>query len=362
MDLRATRVEINIAQFQQNLLALKNIVQQRPLCLAVKGNAYGHGLTSIVEYAKDIVDIFAVATVGEGIKLRDSGVTHPIFVMSAHLECEIPLLCQYRLIPFVSHPNFLQQYQYWSEYYKIILPIHIKVDTGMGRAGAMPNEILSLSQQISLYPNLLLEGICTHFAMADDIDDSFTNQQINLFQEIVTTLQQHGITPPLVHATNTAGIMHYPSSYFTLVRAGIGAYGYNTSYKEIQPILSFKSKITIVKIIPKGHGVSYGGSWVAKKDTTVGVIPVGYADGYMRSLSNKANVIIDGMLCPVIGKICMDQIVVELPNFEKNWLETDVLLFGNQQGLTASTVAEWADTIVYEVLTSISERVPRIYI
>lgn len=361
MDLRATRVEINISQFHHNLLVFKKMIGDKPLCLAIKGNAYGHGLVSMAFHAQEFVDVFGVATVGEGIKLRENGITQAIFVMSSHVENEIPLLCQYKLTPFVSHGVYIDKYQYWAEYYQMMFPIHLKIDTGMGRSGVMPDNALFIAQKILDSPNLILEGLCTHFAMADESESIYTSQQLQIFQKIIDTLQLNGISPPLIHAANTAGIINFRESHFTLARLGIGAYGY-ANHEEIAPVLSFKSKITIVKTIPKGYTVSYGCTWTAQKTTTIGIIPVGYADGYQRSLSNKAKVMIKGQLYPIIGVVCMDQIMVELPNNSQLWLEEDVLLYGNDSYLNADTVARWANTISYELLVSIAERVPRIYL
>ncbi len=359
MDLRATRAEISIKNFKNNLNFFKHKIENRPLCLAVKANSYGHGLIQMAKHAKDIVGFLAVSSVNEGVRLRESGITLPVFVMLAHIKSEIPIICKYNLTPFVSHGEFLEQYQECAEYHGIKLNIHIKVDTGMGRAGLMPKEVLDVAKKVLTYKNLNLEGLCTHFASADD-NKLFTNKQISVFKSVIDELQQNNISPKYIHAANSWGIMHYPDSYFTLARVGIGAYGY-VDNQNIKPVMSFKSKVTIEKIIPKGHGVSYGCTWVAKEDTKIGIVPVGYGDGYMRCLSGKSKVLIDGKLYPVLGRVCMDQIVVALPK-DQNCLEKDVVLFGDHKELNAQTLAELSGTISYEILTSISDRVPRLYI
>lgn len=359
MDLRATRAEINISQFKKNLTVFKNTIgKDKQLCLAVKGNAYGHGLIAMSYHAQGLVDVLAVATVQEGVSIREEGITLPIFVLSSHLEKEISILCRYHLIPMVSHGAFLEQYQYWASYYKMSLPLHLKVDTGMGRAGVMPTEALALAQKINSYPNLSLEGLCTHFATADS-DTAFTHKQITLFNQIIQEFREHEINPPSIHAANSAGVLSSSESHFTLVRVGIGAYGYG-DHPDLKPVMSLKSKILLEKIIPQGHPVSYDCTWIAPKDTKIGIVPVGYADGYFRALSNKAKVMIDGVLYPVLGKICMDQIVVALP-IDGSYLEKDVYLYGDRPDLNAETLAEWAGTISYEIITAVSERVPRIY-
>ncbi len=359
MDLRATRAEINIKNFKNNLAFFKNRLTDCSLCLVVKANAYGHGLVGIAEYAKDSVDMLAVASVNEGVRLRKAGIMLPIFVMSAHIESEIPTICEYNLIPFVSHNRHLDQYQKYAKQYNIKLPLHIKVDTGMGRAGIMPNEVLDVAKKILSHDNLILEGVCTHFSTAED--KGVSDKQLAVFDSVIERLKQNNISPKHIHAANSMAIENYPNSHFNLVRLGIGAYGYSANNSEVRPVMSFKSKITIEKTIPKGHGVSYGGTWIAEKDTKIGVIPVGFADGYMRSLSNKGKVLIDDKLCPILGRVCMDQIIVALTD-DGDYLEKDVLLFGDNDALNAQTLADLADTILYEILTSVSDRVPRIYI
>ena len=363
MNLRATRVEINVEQFKKNLLVFKNIIgKDKPLCLAVKGNAYGHGLIAMAHHAQAVVDILAVATVNEGVQLRESGILIPILVLSAHLEKEIPILCQYKLTPLISHGESLSSYQYWAEYFNITLSLHLKIDTGMSRAGVLPELALALAQNITKFPNLFLEGICTHLAVADGGEEwkKFTDKQISTFKKVIDTLQQHSIKPPLIHAANSFGILCHPESHFTMARVGIGAYGY-AEHPALKPVMEFKTKITIVKTIAKGSSVSYGCTWVAPEDTKIGIVPVGYADGYMRCLSNKAKVLIDGKFYPVLGRVCMDQMAIALPD-DDSCMEKDVLLYGNHPELNANTLALLADTISYEILTAIADRVPRFYI
>ncbi|MGL4676416.1 MAG: alanine racemase [Brevinema sp.] len=361
MDFRVTRVEVNISQFQKNLLFFRNLIgQDKKLCLVVKANAYGHGLVPMAYHAQNFVDILAVATVNEGVRLREAGILLPILVLSTHLQSDIPIICHHRLTPLISHELFLEQYNHWSKYYGITLSLHIKVDTGMGRVGIRPEKTESLICKVKEYKNLFLEGICTHFAMADcgEAGQEFTQNQINIFQNLLNQLAQKNVVIPVVHAANSSGISYYPKSHFSLVRLGIGAYGYS-EFSEVQPIMEFKTKITIIKTIPKGHIVSYGGAWTAPEDTKIGILPVGYADGYMRCLSNKSFVLVGGHQCPVLGMICMDQMVIALP--EHVFLEQDVLLYGNDPRLTAVELALLAQTIPYEILTAVSERVPRIY-
>ncbi len=360
MDLRATRVEISVKNFKNNLAFFRSkLATDCPLCLVVKANAYGHGLIEMAECVKDDVEMLAVAAVNEGVRLREAGMIHPILVMSAHVAAEIPTICKYNLIPFVSHSEYIEQYQKYAEQYNIKLPLHIKVDTGMGRSGLMPNEVLDVAKKILSHDNLILEGVCMHFSEVEKKETA--DQQLAVFNSVVDELKQNDITPKYVHAANSVAIVYRPDSHFNLVRLGVGVYGYNVFEPEIRPVMSFKSKVTIEKVIPKGHGVSYGSTWVAEEDTKVGVIPVGFADGYMRAFSNKGKVLIDGKFCPIIGRVCMDQMVVALPD-NGDYLEKDVLLFGDNDELTAFTLASQIGSIATDITTAVStDRVPRIY-
>ncbi len=364
-SLRATRCEINIQTLKNNIAMFRNKIEPNcSLCLTVKANAYGHGAIEVANYVESMVDFFAVATVGEGVALREGGIDKPILLLSAHTKSEVPYVCQYRLSPFLSHNSFLDEYNYFAEHYKIKLSLHIKVDTGMSRAGFNVNNVLKSAKQIQNYKHLYIEGLCTHFSSSDDLDagKDVTESQIDIFNNVIEKLKEHAIYPKYIHAANSAAILNYKNSHFNMVRVGIGAYGYELD-ESIKPVMSFKTKITIIKRITKGTSVSYGQTWTADKDTLIAIVPVGYADGYKRSLSNNAQVMIDGRLCNVLGCVCMDQMAIELPSdFDESYLEKDVILFDDDEYFNAMVLADKTNTIVYEILTSISERVPRIFI
>lgn len=375
-SLRATRCEINIQTLKNNISVFKNKIEPNcSLCLAVKANAYGHGIIEVAHYTESMVDVFAVATVAEGVALRESGITKPILVLSAHTRAEVPYVCEYNLSPFLSHTNFLDEYDSWAKHYNMTLALHIKVDTGMSRAGFNALSVLETARQIENYGNICIEGVCTHFSSSDDLEcgKEATESQIDIFNTAIEKLKENGVFPKYIHAANSAAVGCYKHSHFNMVRLGISAYGYSyVGEKNIKPVMSFKTKISIVKRIAKGTSVSYGQTWTASKDTLVAILPVGYADGYKRCLSNNAAVMIGGVLCNVVGRVCMDQIMVELPDdfndSSKNskdyesYLGQDVILFGDDYIFNATVLAEKSGTIVYEILTSISERVPRIFV
>ncbi len=363
-DLRATRCEVNIRTLKNNIAIFRNKIDKNcSLCLTIKGNAYGHGIVEVAQYAQSEVDFFAVATVGEGALLRENGIVKPILLLSVHTRAEIPYVCEYNLSPFLSHNSFLEQYDYFAKHYNTKLSAHIKIDTGMSRAGFNIDNAIDNAKQIGDYENISIDGICTHFSSSDDpyCGEEVTQKQIERFNTVVDQLKKHGINPRYIHAANSAAVMNYSNSHFNMVRVGLGAYGYSTD-TSVKPIMSFKTQITIVKRITKGASVSYGQTWTADRDTTIAILPVGYADGYKRCLSNKAQVMIGSKLCNVIGVVCMDQMAIELPyDFDQNDLGQDVVLFDDNHSFNAEMLASRADTIVYEILTSISDRVPRIY-
>ncbi len=403
MSLRATRAEISLPKLAANLAVLRRRLRRHAgvprLCLVVKGNAYGHGLAGLSRAAREQVDCFAVATVDEGEILRSpaeprtdglscgrgAGITRPILLLSPHLRREIPRICELGLEPLISSAEFLADYQREAAKAGHRLRLHLKVDSGMGRCGAVPGKIVQLARHCASYPALELYGLCTHFASADLPDEEGrTEAQLRCFREVIAQLRREGIQIPCIHAANSAAALHYPDSHFDMVRIGIAAYGaceYPGSHRattagtaqsgELQALLSLKSKISLVRRVPRGARVSYGGTWQAPCDSLLGLLPIGYADGYSRLLSNCGQVWVagpgSGGYCPVVGRVCMDLTVIDLSDFAlrqcgaTGLLERDVELLGSRPQLRAQDLAAQCQTIAYEVLTSISARVPRLY-
>lgn len=362
MDLRATRAEISKAALKNNLAYFRKLIPSRTqLCMAVKANAYGHGLKSVAQIASPLVDAFAVATVSEAIELREAGCKQEILLLSAHTPEEIPSICQFQISPFVSHEHFIQLYQEEASRIGCQLKLHLKIDTGMGRAGVLPEEAPQIAQHIYSSANLVLQGLCTHFAVADETGEeskAYTLGQLAIFEKVRQKLEAQGTAAKLLHAANSAATVQYPETHYDMVRVGIGAYGY---YGQTQPVMELKTRISIVKQLPKGHKVSYGCTWQAPRATQIGILPVGYADGYSRLLSNCGQVLIDGEIYPVIGRVCMDQFAIQIDGLE-NPLGKEVLLFGRHPELNAHSLAAQCRSISYEILTSVATRVPRHYI
>ncbi|MGL5722301.1 MAG: alanine racemase [Brevinema sp.] len=363
MDTRATRAEISTSALNHNISLLKQRIGTAKLCLILKANAYGHGLAPFARLTQENAHCFAVATVNEAIKIREVGVKKPILILSPHLKEEIPALIDYQLTPLISHSEYLSAYSDIALKRGIRIPVHLKIDTGMSRCGVFPDEALNLAKHIMGSEGLELSGLCTHYANADETwGKESVFEQFSLFEKVRCSLEDEGIKPSTIHTANTGASILYPETHKDMVRIGLGIYGYFDACDiGLKPILSLKSKIMLAKTIKAGVKVSYGHTWTASKDTQIGIVPAGYADGYTRHLSNKGKVLIDGNFYPIIGRVCMDQMVVDISGLA-NPLEKDVLLYGDHPLLNASKLAGQANTCSYEVLTTLAERVPRIYV
>ncbi|MGL4393773.1 MAG: alanine racemase [Brevinema sp.] len=363
-SLRASRAEINTSKLLLNIRKIHNHIGiNKQICLAVKANAYGHGLIGVADATKDVVDYFAVAIVDEAIALRQAGIKNPILILSPFLADEIPLVFEYDLIPVLSHGFFLDQFQQYATQYQKKLPIHLKINTGMNRNGFEMDEVLPILEKIDAMDCFELEGVCTHLAISDEptLDaKQITLDQVSRFQDIVSKIKDK-FPRILVHAANTGGALFYEESLFDMVRVGLGAYGFpSKSALDLDPVMSFKSKIVLTKHIKKGEFVSYGATWYADTDTHIALVPVGYADGIFRSLSNQGQVKIAGGYFPIIGRICMDLMLVDLGDNQFE-IGEDVLIFGDDEVLNAETIAQECGTISYEIISKIANRVPRIY-
>lgn len=364
-----TIAEINLSTLKNNMNIIKSITKGAKLLNILKANAYGHGIIEIAKASEKFkVDAIGVATVEEGIKIRKSGVKIPIIVLFQHFKSESAEICKYNLIPVISNSDNLPYYDKYLEKYKISskLKVFIKVDTGLSRMGAKPEEVLDLAKKVLSYKNLILEGISTHYAAADMNDlksKDFTKKQIKIFTNVINNLKSNKIKINTIHSANSSAILSYKKTIFDMVRAGIILYGYppiNAEKMKIKPVMELKSKIVLIKNLKKGESVSYGMTWKASKDTKIALIPIGYADGINRKLSNNWEVKINDKYYPVRGRICMDLTMVEIFNDKIN-VEDEVLIFGNDKKLNAETMAKKSNTISHEVLVNIGERVKRVY-
>ncbi len=368
--LQKTHVEIDLGAIGHNLSRIREKAGSGvKILLAIKADGYGHGAIPIARHVerRGLADALGVASPSEGIELREAGITLPILVLGLILpDCEsIEAVFNYSLSQTGADTALARAIDGEAVRRGAKANVHLKVDTGMGRIGCRADEAVRIAQEISALDGVRLEGIFTHFPVSDDASSAVTTEQVRAFSAIVSELHNRGIRIPLVHAANSAGILNFTGSYFTMVRPGILAYGYMPSpdccnSMDIVPSMTFTSCIMFKKRVPAGTALSYGLTYTTGRETTVATIPVGYGDGYSRALSNKGQVIIRDRLYPVVGRVCMDQILVDLgdddyPPGEK------VVLFGTRT-VTAETIAGMIGTIPYEVTCGISKRVPRIYV
>ena len=367
--MRATRAIIHLDNFQRNLNAVRMKIGPHPdICFSVKADAYGHGAVQMARFALETgVNSLAVATVNEGLELRQAGIGAKILVLSQFLPEEINDLVRADLIPLVSDRETIRSLASAALGFSP-LEVHLKVDTGLGRLGCRPEEAAELAALIARDKNLKLGGMATHFSVADSADPAdiaYTKNQIALFRETADSLRNAGIDPGKLHAANSGAIFFHKDSYFDMVRPGLLLYGYAPAGQTpgslaVEPVMELRSAVVLIKKIRAGEEISYGRTWKAPEDTFIGNIPIGYADGLPRSLSNRHSVLIRGKAYPLTGTICMDQCMVNLGNSGEVRLWDEAVIFG--PGFkNAGNIARETGTIPYEILCNINKRVPRVY-
>ncbi len=365
-----TWAEIDLDAIADNLRLLKRHVGPAvELMAVVKANAYGHGAGPVSRVALEAgASRLAVHRLVEGIELRRAGIQAPVLLMGYTPPDGAHLVAEHKLTPSVITLEFAQALSVIATSHGVSVPVHVKVDSGMSRYGLMPEEVLEFVRLIQSLPGIRLEGLFTHFATADSADQSHARQQLQVFQEVLTTLRQAGFEIPLVHAANSAATMRLPEAHFNAVRPGIALYGLDPSTEwpppfEIRPALAFKSRVSRVRRLPAGAGVSYGFTHITQKPTLAALVPVGYGDGYHRVLSNRGTVLVRGQRAPIIGRVCMDQFVVDVSHIPGVAQDDEVVLVGAQgdERIRAEEVAALAGTINYEVTTGLLPRVVRVY-
>jgi alanine racemase len=375
--------EIDLRAIAHNVRALRRITDPHAqLMIAVKANAYGHGAVQIARTAlENGADQLGVARLEEGIELRRAGIPAPILIFGytpAHLA---PILVDHDLTASVfSLQGAVSMNAALSKDRR--LAVHLKVDTGMGRMGLLPDQRRCADEGVNPGPgaieevlgisalkNLRLEGLWTHFAVSDEADKRYTRQQLQIFRELIQSLEDKGLTAGIRHAANSGAIIDMPESHLDMVRAGISVYGLYPSRQvnmkniDLHPALSLKARITHVKRVPAGTRISYGGTWQSSRPTTIATVPVGYGDGYSRSLSNRGQMLVHGRRAPIVGRVCMDLTMIDVGQIDDVRVEDEVVLIGRQgdEAISADDVAAQLDTINYEVVTALMSRVPRIY-
>lgn len=371
MDYSSFRIhaDIDLRAIRSNIKAVKKGLQKKTMtCAVIKANGYGHGAVPIAQSVADLVDFFAVATMEEALQLRQNAVTHPILILGYVAKGYNSLAIQNNLRLTVYDFAMAKQISDAAKAINQTAKIHIKADTGMSRIGfAVGKESIETIQKINKLPFVEIEGLFTHFYEADEKTPDTAYLQLQRFETFAQELENTGIAIPIKHCSNSAAAIRMADANGDMIRLGVAMYGlYPSAYVTdlpLKPALSLKSHITMVKEIEKDSIVSYGATWKAKKKTKVATIPVGYADGYFRCLSNQGFVLIHGKKAPIIGRICMDQLMADVTEIDGVKQFDEVVLIGKQKGecVTADDLAALAGTINYEIVCSISERVSRLY-
>ncbi len=364
---RATRVIIDLRAVSHNIAEIrKKIGNERGLMAMVKADGYGHGAVEVSQAAlRSGADSLGVALPEEGQQLREAGIEAPILVIGLIQPKEAYKVVKFRLSQAVASVELLEALDREAGKASTKVDVHVKVDTGMARIGLNPEDVVPFVRKVMGFKNLNLEGIFSHFSSADERDKTFSMGQLQLFEQVITNLRLAGIEKPKKHMANSAGVLDLPQSYYDMVRPGLMIYGLYPSREvsrsiELRPAMTFKTKVSQVKVVPSGTPVSYGRTFVTRKKTTVATLPVGYGDGYNRLLSNRGEVLIKGRRAPIIGNICMDMCMVDASNVEDVQPGDEVILFG--EDLPVEEIATKIGTIVNEVVAAVNKRVPRIYI
>lgn len=368
--MRPTHVEINLNAIRYNLSQIKKAAPAAHVMAVVKANAYGHGAVEISQLAIDAgADTLAVAIPEEGAELRAAGITAPILVLGLALKEQAALFIEHNLIATICDMTNAQALSQAAQAKNTIAPIFIKIDTGMGRIGIPAAKAFAFAQEIATMPNLVLEGVFTHLASADETDKNYALTQLDRFSQVIDHLKAAHFSLKYISAANSATIIDLPTGHFNTIRPGIILYGLPPSHEmqhhlQLKPVMEFKTKITYIKKEPAGSYISYGCTYSTPRETYIATIPVGYADGYNRNLSNKSSVLINGKRYPVVGRICMDQTMIDLGEQCSAAIGDEVVLFGRQgnEEITATELADLAGTINYEILCAMSPRVPRVYL
>lgn len=362
--MRPTSAEISLDSLKSNFLQVKKIVGgDVGLISVVKADAYGHGAVAVSKALVDLgSEMLGVASVEEALDLRESGVKAPVVILGGIQPEEAEIVIKCDLTPsLVSIPS-AQALNRSTERAGRRVKFHLEIDTGMSRLGVELDGVNAFLKQLTGLTNLEMEGVFTHFASADVKSGDHTLNQISVFNKVLSLVNRAGFYPKYIHSANSAAIQRFPQSHMGLVRPGIMLYGSGkVGGCELRPVMKLKTRIVQLKQLAAGTPVSYGGTFVTAKPATIATLPIGYADGYSRILSNRAKVSINGVTAPVIGTVCMDFTMVDVTEVPGVSVGDEVVLFGDDK-VSVENVARWSETISYEVLSTVGKRVPRVYI
>lgn len=363
-------IEIDLQKIRDNLACVQTVVGEDVAIMAVvKANAYGHGMLRLAHELSESVSYFAVSAFSEANALRNDGILTPILILGTVVPDEMEAAVEKDCTFTISDYEYLKRLQGIATGLGKEVKVHFKIDTGMGRWGLPYCEAFQIIRQAASLPHVVAEGLFTHFSVADVCRSDYTDRQIELFKAMRDELANVGIVFPLVHAANSAGLVHFQEAHFNLVRPGIALYGYcprpaMQKRCSVTPVLSLKSRIALIKRIASQRGISYGRKFVTPSETVIGVVPVGYSHGYPYALSHKAEVLIAGVRYPIVGSVCMDYCMVDLGAGANVVVGDEVVLLGQSgnEAITAYDLANAAGTIPYEILTNLNADIPRVYV
>ncbi len=365
--MRSTIAKISLNNLSHNVQTIKKIAPNSSILAVVKANSYGHGIVSISLKLRQLgIDFLGVAYPEEGAVIRDSGDTRAIVVIVPPPDDDAKLICDYRLQSVTSSIEFLKALSFYSRKAKIVSKVHLFINTGMNRDGIYPDESLYFLTVVKDLPNIKIVGLCTHFAKTTD-DLEFAHIQLNRFNDLINKLKEKNYNFQYIHTANSGAIANLPESHFNLIRPGMALYGLPPApnmkeYADLVPVLELHSRVASVRDIKKGDTVGYDLEYISDADRRIVTIPIGYGDGFFKPLTNKAECLINGKKYFNVGSICMDECMINVEN-DAIHVDDEVVLIGKQGDLeiTCFDVANKVGTIHYEVLTSLSHRVPRIY-
>ena len=371
---RPTWAEVNLGAIRANLGALRGLVAPGIKVLGVvKADAYGHGMVPVARALESAgVDMLGVVMVEEGVALRSAGVHVPILMMGTLPADEVANLVAHDLVATVADAATAEAIDREARRAAKVVSVHLKVDTGMNRLGVRAEEAVGVAEAVAGLKHLRLDGVYTHFACADTPGDRATREQLQRFRAVLSELGQRGVQVETIHAANSSALATMPETHFDMVRPGLALYGALACRApdglDLRPALALRSRVAHLKRVPRGEGVSYGHTWRARRDSVVGLLPIGYGDGYPRALSNKGQVRLGegpaARLAPVVGYICMDATLVDLTDVPAPRVGLDATLIEAhaQSPINVAAVARLAGTIPYEILTGLAKRVPRVYV
>jgi alanine racemase len=370
---RPTWAEIDLGALAHNFRVIrKRVGPDVKVLAAVKANAYGHGAIECSRrLEKEGVDWFGVALPEEGIELRSAGITKPILCLGGIWKGQENLCIQQNLTPVVYRIDAIEEFDQTAVSAKETVDVHVKIDTGMGRLGVRADDTSEFCEALKRFKNIRVDGLMTHLASADDeAEMEFTRTQLKRFSDAVATFRENGFMPTYLHAANSAGLFTFSESRGNLVRPGGTLYGFvrdvlpaNIKSPALRPVMSLHSRIMLLKRVPAGEKLGYGGTFETSRESIIATMPIGYDDGYRRAFSNRGRVIVRGNFAPVVGRVSMDLTLIDVTHAPNVAVDDRVTLLGNDGdcSISAEDLGELAGTISYEITCGISHRVPRVY-